>query len=263
MRSLSSISFAAAAALALISGAPAAAVNLVPNPSFESYSTCPDSLSEIDRAVPWDTPTAASPDYYNSCATSGSGVSVPSNTFGSQLARTGQGYAGIICRPVNDYREYVEVALSQPLTAGDVVRVEFWVSLADGARDAIDQIGAYLSNGSVGPVTSVSALPYTPQVESPGGTFLDDKTLWIKISGTFTAAGGEDHITIGNFHDNATTNVETLSGFYPGSYYYIDDVSVESLGPAPGAIPALSGLGLLVFAGLLMISGAALLWLRR
>lgn len=124
-------------------------MNLVPNPSYETNSLCPDSLSQSDRAVPWNTPTTGSPDYYSACATGGSGVSVPSNTFGSQTARTGVAYAGIIVRPVNDYREYVEVALTQPLLAGQIVRVEFWVSLPEGSRDAIDRIGAYLSSGSV------------------------------------------------------------------------------------------------------------------
>ncbi len=241
----------------------AAAVNLVSNPSFESYTTCPDDLGEIDRAVPWNTPNEASPDYYHSCAPSTSGVSVPSNTFGSQLARTGEAYSGIICRPINDYREYVEGALNQPLTAGQIVRVEFWVSLSDGSRDAIDRIGAYLSKGSVGPLLGVDVLPYTPQVESPAGLFLNDKAAWMQISGTFTAIGGEDHIAIGNFHDNMSTNVEQLSGFYPGSYYYIDDVSVEPIGPAPGEIPTLSGFGMFLFAGLVMVSGVAFLWLRR
>lgn len=254
----------AMAVLALVAGAHgAAAVNLVPNPSYEIYTICPDNPSEIDRAVPWTTPTGASPDYYHSCAASASGVSVPSNTFGSQVARTGEAYSGVILRPINDYREYVQVALTQPLAAGQTVRVEFWVSLSDGSRDAIDRIGAYLSSGSVGPLSGASVLPYTPQVESPASIFLTDKNAWMQINGTFTAAGGEDHIVIGNFHDNASTNVQQLSGFYPGSYYYIDDVSVESIVSEPGEIPALSGFGMFLFASLMMVSGVVFLRLCR
>lgn len=111
---------------------------------------------------------------------------------------------------------------------------------------------------------SASTLPYTPQVEIPAGVFLTDKISWIQITGTFTAVGGEDHIVIGNFHDNPTTNVQQLSGFYPGSYYYIDDVTVEVIGQAVFRdIPAVSPLRLLLLAVLMAASGAAVLSLRR
>lgn len=50
--------------------------------------------------------------------------------------------------------------------------------LSDNADTTIDRIGAYLSVGSVGPVANWDPLPFTPQVESPGGIFLDDKDDW-------------------------------------------------------------------------------------
>jgi hypothetical protein len=220
--------------LMFLANAPvAAALNLVPNPSFETFTACPAGLSELAKATPWEAPTVGSPDYYNACASSASLVSVPGNNFGSQLARTGAAYGGAIFRPTNNYREYLETPLTQSLTAGQTVHVEFWVSLSDGSHDAIDRIGAYLSIGSVGPLSTAPTLPYAPQVESPAGIFLNDKTNWMKIAGSYTAIGGEDHIVIGNFHDNSTTNSQPLTGWYPGSYYYVDDVSVESVGPPP------------------------------
>ncbi|HEX7879143.1 MAG TPA: hypothetical protein VF720_07015 [Candidatus Eisenbacteria bacterium] len=207
---------------------PAAAVNLVPNQSFEGYTPCPSGLSEIANAAPWDTPNQASPDLYNVCATAGSGVSVPSNTFGSQAALTGVGYAGIIVRPINDYREYLEVPLATALTASVSYTVSFNLSLCDLSNITCDRIGAYLSVGSVGPVPGVGTLPFTPQIESAPGNFLTDKTNWITVSGTYMAAGGENSIVIGNFHDNATTNLTSLSGSYNGVYFYVDDVLVEA-----------------------------------
>jgi hypothetical protein len=33
-----------------------AQVNLVPNPSFEVFDTCPDAPSQITRAIPWFQP---------------------------------------------------------------------------------------------------------------------------------------------------------------------------------------------------------------
>ncbi len=204
--------------------------NLVPNPSFEVYDSCPSGLAPPFTASIWTLPSTGSSDYYNSCASGGSGVSTPSNSFGTQLPHTGAGYAGFILRPTNNYREYLEVPLLTPLVSGCQYQVSFYVSLADEARWAIDKFGAYLSIGAVGPIPLAPAFTWlTPQVNHPLGNFIIDKIGWTLISGTYLATGGEDHLVIGNFYDNVgTTPVTGLSGFYPGSYYYIDDVSVCS-----------------------------------
>ena len=47
--------------------------NLVPNPSFETYTACPTAGSQIYYANPWTGPTTNSTGYYNSCS-SASGV---------------------------------------------------------------------------------------------------------------------------------------------------------------------------------------------
>ena len=71
------------------------AQNLVPNPNFESYSSCPTSISQLPLAVPWITPTVATPDYFHVCTGSIS-VDVPSNFGGGgyQFPLTGDAYAG-------------------------------------------------------------------------------------------------------------------------------------------------------------------------
>jgi hypothetical protein len=42
--------------------------NLVQNPNFETYSTCPTGASEVIKAIPWRDPTGTSSDYFNACA---------------------------------------------------------------------------------------------------------------------------------------------------------------------------------------------------
>ena len=208
----------------------ALAVNVVPNPSFESYTSCPTSFSQLYQAAPWSAPTTGTSDYFNACApVSFPSVNVPQNQQGYQTALTGVGYAGIIpFSAAPDYREYIEVQLTSPLAASTPYLVSFNVSLADSSLYAIDRLGAYLSVGSVGPVGNYAALPYTPQVESPPFVYLTNSTGWTQISGVVVAAGGEDHIVIGNFHDDASTSTVAGPGQWPGgSYYYIDDVRVE------------------------------------
>jgi hypothetical protein len=210
--------------------ATAQAINLVPNPSFESYSQCPPGPFNFAGFVDvWTVPTGGSPDYYNACAGSSAPAGVPANSFGNQAARTGNAYAGFILRSsINNYREYVEVQLTAPLTGGKTYHVSFYVSLSDQSQWAIDQVGAFLSIGPVGPVSNALPLPVVPQLVNPTGNYITNKAGWTLVSGTYVALGGEDHLVIGNFSDNASTTAMTgLGGFYPGAYYYLDDVSVS------------------------------------
>ena len=123
---------------------PAADVNRVPDPRFELKTSCPTGISgfQITGVTVWTSPTTASPDYFHTCATSGSGVSVPSNMFGNQLPHTGQAYAGFKLRSMNQYREYLETPLTSPLVAGVAYNVSFYVSLVDNSQWAIDKLGA-------------------------------------------------------------------------------------------------------------------------
>ena len=80
------------------------AQNLVPNPNFETFEYCPSSISQIALAIPWITPTDATPDYYHSCCDN-LAADVPTNWGGYQQPLTGQAYAGCYFRGLNDYRE--------------------------------------------------------------------------------------------------------------------------------------------------------------
>jgi hypothetical protein len=71
------------------------AQNLVPDPSFEIYSNCPQGSNQLDYASSWFNPSLTSPDYFNACDTIGE-VSTPYNWWGFQIPRTGAAYAGII-----------------------------------------------------------------------------------------------------------------------------------------------------------------------
>jgi OOP family OmpA-OmpF porin len=223
------------AALLLVCGMLAApraslAVNLVPNGSFENYVACPTSFTQIYQAVGWSAPTTGTSDYLNACAPAVfPSVNVPQNEQGYQTAHTGVGYAGLIpFSAAPNYREYIEAQLTSPLTASAAYLVKFYVSLADSSVLAVDRLGAYLSVGSVGPVPNFAPLAVTPQVESPANVQLTNSTGWALVSGVFVASGGEDHIVIGSFHDDASTATVPGPGSWPGgAYYYVDDVSVE------------------------------------
>ena len=207
---------------------------MVPNWSFERDSLCPNGGSEINFAPPWYSPTGGSPDYYNACVSSYS-VGVPSNWGGYQFAKTGVAYAGIYTYIGQtgsvEGKEYIQVKLTNTLIQNRKYCVSFYVNFTNPIftynNVAITEIGMYISDTVVSLLPSdESTLPYSPQIKSPSGLFLNDTLDWVEISGTYTAHGGEKYITIGNFNSNTDTIGFVNRNNYSSSYYFIDDVSV-------------------------------------
>jgi gliding motility-associated-like protein len=201
-----------------------AQVNLVPNPSFEEYTNCPEinpSIS-ITFVQDWYTPTNGSPDYFNACSSNTSGVGVPQAGFGYQNARTGVAYAGF-GSGTDFLREYIQCQLANPLKSGTKYKVLFNVSRADTIPYGCDNIGAYLSPTAVSSSDDLR-LPYTPQVVSDPNRPIMNDTDWVQISDIVTATGGEQFLTIGVFASDA--DIYGTGGVGQIHYYYVDDVSV-------------------------------------
>ncbi|MFN8315770.1 MAG: gliding motility-associated C-terminal domain-containing protein [Chitinophagales bacterium] len=211
-----------------------AQINLVPNPSFEEYDSCPNTLSQLSYTKNWSNPNIASPDYYNSCNILD--VGIPQNDVGFQNAKTGNAYAGIYV--IGDssiipvIREYIQCKLILPLEAGKIYQTKFYVSLADRSGLGCNNIGAYFSDT---PITSISDENFrvVPQVINTPNKSITNNENWTEVSGYFKATGGEQFITIGVFTDNQNTTWDTVQGrnpdFYEQSYYYIDDVAVYEI----------------------------------
>lgn len=230
-----------------------AQTNLVPNPGFEDYNTCPTGFSDVlynDVSFPfvlnWFSATQfGTSDYFNACAPYATSVSVPNTVFwGHNPTRHCSGMCGLFTyQEGSDYREYIEVKLTDTLQAGESYYVEFYISpveyqnAAGGYYDfilAIDEIGAALTADKI--MVPFSSLPLSiePQIENVEGNYLSDSSQWYKISGNYIAAGGEQYLTIGNFKDNDETNYIFMNGPYhtPGvtmaGYVFVDDVMVTS-----------------------------------
>jgi gliding motility-associated-like protein len=205
--------------------------NLVPNWSFEDTIQCPMSGGQIDFAKYWfspSNPSINSSDYLNACSFP-YGLNVPFTAYGFQNAKTGKAYAGIILYSnySSDYREYIETKLPYPLEKDRKYCVEFYINLADTSKYGIDKIGIYFSNDSVKQI-SLDTICKAPQIINPANNIITDTVNWIRVSGIYLALGGEMFLTIGNFHNDDSTNV-TISNIASNiyfAYYYIDDVKV-------------------------------------
>jgi hypothetical protein len=215
--------------------------NLVNNGSFENISPPNNwnnwggefitaSQTPIHRVLlDWD--EFNSSDLFTSaCTHTWSGV--PMNIKGSGQAKDGNNYVGFMLfanGQNNDNKEYIYQQLSNPLQSGKIYCLSFFVSRADRKEFAIENIGAFFSN-NVQTTGSIGYINKTPQVVNQG--LITDTIGWTEIQGCFTANGGEQYITIGNFNSDANTN-----SFYAGtnnpipsnpeySYYYIDDITL-------------------------------------
>lgn len=219
--------------------------NLIPNPSFESYTSpfCGImSASDFNQtAVNW-TVAGGTPDLYftdgliNSTCYNYQPVNQypgPIGIKGTETPRTGGVFAAFGAYTISgmNQREYLQTALSTPMTVGKKYIVEFYVSLADNIESYTDKIGAHLSTTAI-IASGSNVLNDAPQVEASG--FISNYSGWTKVSDTITASQPYSYITIGNFYnDNNTTvvsnpNASNGIGSY-GAYYYIDDVRIEEV----------------------------------
>jgi len=212
------------------------AQNLVPNPSFETSTSCFFSFGQIYVASSWSIPanTAnSSPDYFNPCQVEGL-LRVPANIFGIQQAYEGSAYAGIVTyhsSTPGDYREYIQTQLLSPLVAGQQYLVSYYVSPADYDEYSSNNINAALTVQPIVGDGTLLPLNATPQIVQQ--TVVSNFSGWTLVSGTYLAVGNEQYLTIGNFANDAATQAVISNPDAANqneAYYYIDNVSVVQSG---------------------------------
>jgi OOP family OmpA-OmpF porin len=205
----------------LLSIAVKAQINLVPNPSFEAYDTCPSNVGEVARAISWNV-CGNTPDYFNTCATS-TVVEVPNNAFGYQIPASGNAYCGLYTFG-SDYREFLGARLTTPLGIGQKYFVSFKVSRSN-------DVGAFArSTNKQGAL--FTTVQYSQSSPAPVNNFahiysnsiISDSLNWTEIFGSFVSDSAYQYILLGNFFDDA--NTDTLGGLY--GYYYIDNICVST-----------------------------------
>ncbi|MCX6164283.1 MAG: hypothetical protein NTU73_05390 [Ignavibacteriae bacterium] len=154
--------------------------NLVINPSFESYTQCPDNVAQIKRAFPWsDCVGGIGSDFYHSCCSLNWMIQV----LNMQHPRTGNGEAGIYVYGLwidHNYRDYIIDELYDYLKNNKKYCSEFYVSLSNASKGAIENIGMYFSVDTV--YNSNGMFPLVnlqPQIENHNG-IIKDTMNWVK-----------------------------------------------------------------------------------
>lgn len=206
-----------------------AQVNLVPNPSFENYTSCPIGYPDLESKCNSWTSFRGTPDYMNSC----SSVCGFDNNYGYQVARTGQAYIGFANFQVTtlNAREQVGVELLSPLEIGTTYYVSFYVSCGYtylGENIATNMIGAKFTTYKYTDPNLTNLLPNTCQVHTDN--IISDTLNWLQITGSFVADSAYRYLIIGGFFDDSY--IDTILFPYQvipqSSYYYVDDVCVST-----------------------------------
>ena len=212
--------------------------NLVPNPSFEIYDSCPNSMYGINNATGWFNICGEVGHYFNSCAT-GTLWGVPQNNWGYQNPVCGNAYAQIAAHiTVITWREYIGCRLIQPLKSGHDYCISFNVSLAEKSSAACDHLGLLLSDSAVICPDTTLLSPvlsnYKPQLVSPKGFIISDTISWTTISSNYLAHGGEQYLTLGIFVINDSINWTFRHPYWSHwCAYFVDNVSVYECSNAP------------------------------
>jgi CHU_C Type IX secretion signal domain len=255
--------------------------NLVPNGGFEDRTNCPTAWSEVPfmdeptiSVKNWFKPTNGTPDYYSTCSQS-QYAGLPSNLLGFTEPKEGTSCAGLLIFHSNELdgfyfyatREYLSVRLSGPLQAGHTYCVGMYVSTAERiygnelchqytlyhvyASNALgmsltDSLYVDTLNRNTVFAQATTPLPQQAQVEAQ--EVMTDTTRWYLIQGSYTAQGGEEWLTIGNFKSDSALlrdmvkireglNMSvTCSEDQYASYVFIDQVFVyDQAGPSRSA----------------------------
>ena len=215
-----------------------AAQNLVPNPSFENYISCPTGNGNIYQCTNWKN-FGNSPDCFNACAPVPDIANVPHAFTGYQYAHTGVGMAGIVTwlNPTTgpdgpNYREFIGTHLLSQLIIGQKYYFSFYTNYS-GYLKSWKEVSANKIGLRFCTVPSDSL--HTCSINNLAHLFTDsilkDTVNWIRLSGSFIADSAYNYVALGNFFDDAHTDTLSFGGAPFGgecSYYYIDDVCVST-----------------------------------
>jgi gliding motility-associated-like protein len=221
--------------------------NLVPNPGFDVLSECPYAEHQIHFAYPWVKASNLDVDLYNECSTTDN-ISVPNAGSGYQVQRSGGGYADIYvyCDANIVSNSYIQTPLMDALKKNKQYYLEFYVSPDIDPNNYwtyTDAVGlAFSDTLYFKEINANGALPLIPAIENRG-TLISDTIGWTRVSGCYTAKGGEEYAIIGNFRTPSETMVllENPNNFPNNSYLYLEDVFIGAFDPLPDTVLLCNG----------------------
>ncbi len=206
--------------------------NLIPNGGFEytRKPVKPRFPGNIEQAEPWFPAGVGSPDL----------ISGSAHNYGHKAPAQGNNYCGIILFDADnpEFREYLQIKLSQTLEAGKAYCLRFKAAPASESWIFTDELGFYFSSDTLR-VSDWNVAPVSPQLRTKKYQLFDDSTRWTNYEIGFTAQGNERFLSLGNFRNDASTMKKPAQkqAFLRVSYLQLDEfyLGVCTEDPAPPA----------------------------
>lgn len=219
------------------------AQNFIKNHEFQGAEKV-TYRAQIHKAEGWSDANGGSVDLFHKDACK-SNAGIPKNFMGEQASDAN--YAGFtayyddqrlsVSKSIENgeftnvtgyglYSEYLQGELTEALTAGQTYVFSVEISLADKSGRAVKGLGVHFSKDKVANKNNRS-LTLKPQIVFE--EYIDDKQNWVKVTGSFVAAGGERYFVLGAFDGT----FEAKSVVTPKkendnkrAYYYVNGTSL-------------------------------------
>lgn len=213
------------------------AQNLVRNPGFEYYITCPSAMTNPGSLIPltdWYSPTPGTPDLFASC--SQLDVAVPRNFAGYSYPAEGHNYVGLFIggpdeSEYTNFREYLGAKLIERLQRDSTYILTFYTRPSSYCRYTVRSVTVAFSEDSI-----YSTDDHYIKNDNYLVAHLDSAQVvndWYKVTLVFKAGGNEQFMTFGSFlkpglnqfvrrYTGPPMNEEVGSA----AYYLFDDFSL-------------------------------------
>lgn len=200
--------------------------SLIPNPSFEDRTCCPEANAMLNCAVGWVQASAPTTDYINTCGDYLGNTSIPA--FAPLPLADGQGAVGFRDGQFSEgpnYKEYVGACLTETMKAGVAYRLQFFV----GFRDNIE--GSKSLDIAIFGGSTCNQLPFggfSTDVGCPANTitydeidvqFVSGSNEWVPVEFEFIPTRDYNVMIVG---PSCEANPNTI--FSP--YFYLDGLTL-------------------------------------
>jgi gliding motility-associated-like protein len=198
-----------------IGGGSQTVTSLIPNPSFEDFTCCPNGVSDLPCAVSWQQASNATSDYFNTCGYTGIFNNPDLPLPG---APGGAGYAGFYSNA--NWEENIGACLNSPMTAGEAYQMNLNLAWSTGSTTLELSIYGTPNCGDLPWNTSTCALGSGSWIllGTTTVTFAANQS-WQEVSVLFTPPVGINAVSIGG----------PCGGQQAGSnYYFLDELTLAS-----------------------------------
>ena len=204
--------------------------SLIPNPSFEEMTCCPNANEMLHCAVNWIQASAATSDYVHACEGYLGNNSIPAvaplpfpDGEGAVGFRDGQQFAGW------DYKEYVGACLTEAMEVGVTYRLDFFVGFQNNISGSMEFDMAFFGS------TNCNNLPFGGNnfnigcpVNAGNYTQLTQQTVsgnnaWVNVVVEFVADQPYEVIVLG-------PSCELNPFWMQDPYFYVDRLAFEEVG---------------------------------